>query len=233
MIRHHFRYRQTITTLLAEEHDHIDAAIDGMLEAREGIERCIEQDPFFALTYSPCPPPIQDRWVGRMCAAAMRADVGPMAAVAGTIAWAGMEAMQREGAVYGVIDNGGDIALVCDRIVTVGIYSGAESGSTQWAFRIPPRDRILGICTSSATVGPSVSFGRADAVTVFAEDVSLADAWATSLCNRTSETDTFGDLVLDPEIQGVLMIQGKDTRSFGTIPPLLRAKVDFDLITRG
>jgi ApbE superfamily uncharacterized protein (UPF0280 family) len=70
-------------------------------------------------------------------------------------------------------------------------------------------------------------------VTVFAEDVSLADAWATSLCNQTSGTDTFRDLVLDPEVEGILTIQGRDIRSYGTIPPLMRAKVDLDLITRG
>ena len=37
---------------------------------------------------------------------------GPMAAVAGAIAWAGVEAMQEAGASFGVIDNGGDIAHV-------------------------------------------------------------------------------------------------------------------------
>jgi ApbE superfamily uncharacterized protein (UPF0280 family) len=234
MIRRHFQYRETIATILAEEPGHIDAAIEGMLEARAGIEHCIAEDPFFAITYSPFPPPTNNRWVGRMCAAAIRAQVGPMAAVAGTIAWAGMEAMQREGATYGVIDNGGDIALVCDRTVTVGIYSGDETVGGRRAFVIPPQHEILGICTSSATVGPSVSLGCADAVTVFAPDVSLADAWATALCNQISPGDTQNVLAsLDPDIQGVLVIQGTETRKYGCLPPLVPANVDFDLITRG
>jgi len=39
------------------------------------------------------------------------------------------------------------------------------------------------VCTSSGTVGHSRSFGRADAVTVVAESVPLADAIATSIGN--------------------------------------------------
>jgi ApbE superfamily uncharacterized protein (UPF0280 family) len=234
MIRHHFQYRQTITTILAEEQDHIEAAIEGMLEARKGIEQCIKEDPFFAITYSPCPPPTGDRWVGKMCAAAERASVGPMAAVAGTIAWAGVEAMRGEGARYGVIDNGGDIALVADRNVTVGVYSGSRAKDIGLAFLVPPQDEVLGICTSSATIGPSVSLGRADAVTVFARDVSLADAWATALCNQVSPADmNTAPVTLDPEIMGTMVVQGNECWIFGQLPPLVPAKVDFDLITRG
>jgi uncharacterized protein len=40
------------------------------------------------------------------------------------------------------------------------------------------------VCTSSGTVGPSVSFGTADAVTVQAASTILADAAATALANR-------------------------------------------------
>jgi ApbE superfamily uncharacterized protein (UPF0280 family) len=233
MIRRHFQYRQTITTILADEEDHVDAAIEGMLEVRRGIERCIAKDPFFAITYSPCPPPTDYWWVGKMCSAATRAQVGPMAAVAGTIAWAGLDAMRREGAVYGVIDNGGDIALTCDRTVKVGIYSGDAAGPVQRAFLVPPQSGVLGICTSSATVGPSVSLGQADAVTVFAGDVSLADAWATALCNKASPESMDRPMTLDPDIQGVLIIHGTEVRTFGHLPPLVPANIDFDLITRG
>jgi ApbE superfamily uncharacterized protein (UPF0280 family) len=234
MIRRHFQYRETITTILAEEPDHIDAAVEGMLEARRSIERCIDADPYFAITYSPCTPPLPDRWIRYMCDAAARAQVGPMAAVAGTISRAGMEAMQKEGAVYGVIDNGGDIALASDRVVTVGIYSGDATRDTRWAFLVPPQEKILGICTSSATVGPSISLGRADAVTVFAHDVSLADAWATALCNQISPGDLSCDpQAWDPDILGVLIVEGEEISTYGNLPPLVPAKINLNLITRG
>ena len=44
-----------------------------------------------------------------------------MASVAGAIAWAGVEAMVDAGALFGVIDNGGDIALISDRSIRVGV----------------------------------------------------------------------------------------------------------------
>jgi ApbE superfamily uncharacterized protein (UPF0280 family) len=225
MIRRHFQYRETITTILAEKDEHIQASIEGMMQARIAIERCIREDPFFAITYSPCTPPIVDRWIRKMCDAAEEAQVGPMAAVAGTIAWAGVEAMQREGAMYGVIDNGGDIALVSDRPVKVGVHAGDAAMSDHRAFIVPPQEEILGICTSSATVGPSVSLGMADAVTVFACDVALADAWATAICNQVSWNG-------EP-VQGVLVIRGKDLHAYGRLPPFVPANVDQELITRG
>ena len=40
------------------------------------------------------------------------------------------------------------------------------------------------VCTSSGTVGPSLSYGRADAAVAVARDAALADAAATALGNR-------------------------------------------------
>jgi len=42
----------------------------------------------------------------------------------------------------------------------------------------------MAICTSSGTIGHSLSFGKADAVTVVARDAALADAAATAVGNR-------------------------------------------------
>ena len=52
------------------------------------------------------------------------------------------------------------------------------------AIEIPPADTPLGVATSSATVGPSTSFGAADAAVALAPDAALADAVATALGNR-------------------------------------------------
>ncbi len=180
MIRGHFEFRQTIATVLADDPGHIEAAKAGMLAARREVEDQIGRDPFFAATFEPYIPPNAANTPARMARAAAEAGVGPMAAVAGAIAGAGVEAMAAAGASFGLIDNGGDIALVSDRQVTIGIYAGASPLSGRIAFRVPPQDEILGVCTSSATVGPSISFGIADAVTVFSPDVALADAWATA-----------------------------------------------------
>jgi hypothetical protein len=157
-----------------------------------------------------------------------------MAAVAGTIAWAGLEAMQEAGASFAVIDNGGDIALVSDRPVRVGVHAGGAALSNRVAFVVPPREKILGICTSSATVGPSVSFGMADAVTIFSCNVALADAWATSVCNQISPDDRSVLDRIDPaEVDGVFAIMGDVTVRWGELPPLVPAVVDEQLISAG
>ena len=201
MIREHFQYRTTITTILADRQDHIDAAKVAMVDARTKLESVIAADPFFGMTYEPYPAPAGSKVACRMARAAEKAGVGPMAAVAGTIAWAGVEAMQEAGARFGIVDNGGDIAVIADRPVRIGLFAGTSPLSGKIAFCLPPQDEILGICTSSATVGPSVSFGTADAVTVFSSDVSLADAWATSLCNRTH--DACNDIFSGCTLEGV------------------------------
>lgn len=234
MIRERFFYRETIATILADEPEHVGAAKQGIIAARQVLERYIARDPFFLVTLEPYKPDSDELVIMRMARAAAQANVGPMAAVAGAIAWAGIDAMVEHGAVFGVIDNGGDIALVSDRAVRVGVHAGAAPVSDRVAFVVPPQKKILGICTSSATVGPSLSFGIADAVTVFSHDVALADAWATSICNQIRVGDTTVFSNLDPgEVDGVFAVLGNHTERWGTLPPLVPAVVDEQLISAG
>ena len=234
MIREKFRFRETFATILADDPAHVRAAKGGMMDARQVLESYIARDPFFAATFDPYDPGCSGPVITRMAGAARKAGVGPMAAVAGTIAWAGVEAMQEAGAVFGVIDNGGDIALVADRPVRVGVHAGRAALSDRIAFVVPPQESVLGICTSSATVGPSVSFGMADAVTVFARDVALADAWATAVCNAIRPDDrTVLDRVDPAEVCGIFAIMGDSTVRRGRLPPLVPAVVDEGLISAG
>jgi ApbE superfamily uncharacterized protein (UPF0280 family) len=157
-----------------------------------------------------------------------------MAAVAGAIAWSGVEAMVGAGARFGVIDNGGDIALVTDREIRIGLHAGASPLSDSFAFLLPPGDGIRGVCTSSATVGPSVSLGVADSVTVFSDNVASADAWATAICNELSpgNRDVLERLE-GSDVRGVVAILGEEILRWGDPPPLVRARVNPDIITRG
>ena len=54
----------------------------------------------------------------------------------------------------------------------------------RFGLRIPGSNRPIAICTSSGTVGHSLSLGCADAVCVISESCPLADAAATSIGNR-------------------------------------------------
>jgi len=234
MIREPFRFRQTIATILADEPAHVIAAKNGMIATRQVLEAYIAYDPFFCSTFDPYTPDSDNRIVLHMAEATRKAGVGPMAAVAGAIACAGVEAMVEAGAVFGVIDNGGDIALVSDRNVRVGVHAGEASLSNRIAFVVPPSEGIIGICTSSATVGPSISFGVADAVTIFARDPLLADAWATAICNQIRTDDQSVLFRLDPkEVDGVFAVIGDDIVKWGNLPPLVNAIVDEQLISAG
>jgi len=87
---------------------------------------------------------------------------------------------------------------------TVGIYAGKSSLTGKIAFLIRPEETPLGICTSSGTVGHSLSFGKADAVVVFAPSTSLADAAATAIANRVvSAGDIQGALQFAQSIPGL------------------------------
>jgi len=234
MIREPFRFRQTFATILAEYPEHVAAAREGMIRARQVLEAQIARDPFFQMTFDPYIPDSSELVIRRMADASKKAGVGPMAAVAGAIACAGVESMTDAGAVFGVIDNGGDIALISDRPVRVGIHAAEALLSNRIAFVVPPQDTILGICTSSASVGPSVSFGIADAVTVFSYDVALADAWATSVCNQIRLQDhSVLDRINRNEVVGVLAIMGDTLVKWGDLPPIVPAVVDEQLISAG
>lgn len=237
MIREHFEFRQTITTILAEEAVYVEAAKAAMILARAELEQFIRLEPFFGTSYSPVSIDEYEEVpliVERMAEAALEAEVGPMAAVAASIAWAGVEAMMDAGASYGIIDNGGDIVLISDRPVRVGIYAGDAPSSGKSAFIIPPQKEILGVCTSSATVGPSVSFGVADAVVVFSKNPAKADAWATSICNTLQpEHEVFEEYELEfSEVCGVYAVIQDWIDVWGKHPEIVSADVNYDLITR-
>ena len=228
--RFRFRYKETIATILAENEEVFKKTVELMLYAREKIEEKINRDPFFSITYSPYD--CSEEIVERMCRASKLAGVGPMAAVAGTIAGYAVENLEVD---FIVVDNGGDIALKTDREILVGIYP------TNLAFRIEPTE-FLAICTSSGKIGHSVSFGYADAATVIAKEASIADAFATALGNVIGEKDRKKEIEEKIEefwkkakkhVEGLLVVKDDVVAFAGKIPELVMAKIDPDVITKG
>ena len=168
--------------------------------------------------------------VSLMARAGRRADVGPMAAVAGTISQLSMGFMINNDAKFVIIDNGGDISLKINRDVVVGLYAGESSLSGELGFKIKQNQTPLGICTSSGTVGHSISFGRADSVTVFANESSIADALATSIGNEATgsvDQDAVQRSLEHAEdfkksMRGVMVIVGESAGTLGKIPKLVQ-----------
>ncbi len=237
LVRERFRLKETIVTITAQKQDQIEAAKEEIAFQRALLEEFIREDPFFVLTLEPYDRAIEKapKIVRDMVRAGSAVGIGPMSAVAGTIARFALEAMIKAGATHAIVDNGGDVALVCDRSVLMGIYPG-PSPLKNLAFEIPTRAAPIGICTSSGTVGPSISFGYADAAIVVSEDVSLADAAATALGNAVGVDSPLAeafDVVDRPGIAGAMVIRGEEMALWGELPPLKRANLRPDLITRG
>ena len=105
-LRHHFSCRETIATILADRPEDISAACRGLEQARTEVEEYIRQDPFFQTTFDPVPVRTSSRIIRGMAEAAAAAGVGPMAAVAGAVATAALQAVGQD-CRYCVIDNGG------------------------------------------------------------------------------------------------------------------------------
>ena len=146
-----------------------------------------------------------------MCEAAELAGVGPMAAVAGWFAERIGEFLSRYSKDI-IVENGGDIWLKASRIRKVSIYAGDSPFSQQIGLEIRPENTPLGICTSSGTVGHSLSFGCADAVVIIAPSAVLADAVATAACNRVQKIEdlqkTVNWAMTIPGIAGAVAILG-------------------------
>ena len=72
-----------------------------------------------------------------------------------------------------------------------GIYAGKSPLTGKIALEVNGENTPMGICTSSGTVGHSLSFGKADAVTVLSKSATLADAAATAIGNMIIQPGDF------------------------------------------
>lgn len=236
VLRVHFQLKETIVTIFAREIRHIDAARESIREQRAYLEDYIRKDPFFQITLEPYDLVQEEapQIVKQMIEKSAVFGIGPMAAVAGAIAGFAVQAMMDEGATYAVVDNGGDICILNDLPILVGIYAGS-SPIRDLAFQLDKRHRPLGICTSSGTVGPSISFGCADAAAVISQDVALADAAATALGNAVTAAGPLQgcfQAIDRPGIDGALVIRGDQMALWKDLPPLRRARVGAERITK-
>lgn len=207
--------------------DRFDEATACIRRQRAVLEDYIGRYPEFGSSLAPVPPVGQAPEVAlRMHRAAYAVGVGPMAAVAGTMAQMAAEAALEAGAREAIVENGGDICMMSDQSVIVALHCGSPRFGDQLAFSIDADDLPLACCSSSSTMGHSMSLGVCDLATVFSTDASLADAAATQACNLVQ-----GDDDLQPACQriadiagvrGVLLIKSDRAAMAGRLPPLIR-----------
>jgi ApbE superfamily uncharacterized protein (UPF0280 family) len=112
------------------------------------------------------------------------ADLTPMAAVAGTIAEAVADWLFDRGPAKVIVDNGGDIAirLAAGQTARVGIRPHIDSLDISHIARLDDCRPTWGV-TTSGFGGRSFTRGISSAVTVIADNASIADAASTAIAN--------------------------------------------------
>ena len=198
-----------------------ELAQDVVYRVRGPLEGYIAQHPEFLNAMTPLPydklaPPV----VKEMLTAAQSCGTGPMAAVAGAVAeQVGLALLSESSEV--VVENGGDCFIKMDSSLQVSVFAGQAELSSRVALRIYPEKTPLGVCTSSGTVGHSLSLGRADAVTVLGSSAALADAVATMTCNQVQNAKDIQralDFAQQVEgVTGVVVIVGDQIGAWGDV----------------
>jgi len=216
-----FRVKVKETDLLISAERNVSrTARAKLLELRSEIESYIALDPGFRDSLKPvdvvrdAPEIVRD-----MARAAGEYSVGPMAAVAGALARHLGLALLGESSQL-IIENGGDIFLCSHSPRVVSVYAGSSSPfSGQLRISVASGGKELGVCTSSGTVGHSLSFGKADAVAAIASSATLADAAATAICNSIkSPSDIEPAVEREKErglLRGLLVVMGKHVGAWG------------------
>jgi uncharacterized protein len=196
-------------------------ALAAIEEYRSPLEIYIRSHPLFLHSLEPVEIEKSAPLIVKMMAeAAWAANVGPMAAVAGAMAELfGRRLLEHTDEV--IVENGGDIFMKSNSKRLAGVYAGSSPFTGNLAVEIGPERTPLGICTSSGTVGPSLSLGLADAAMLLASSAALADAAATAVGNLVRSADEIpAALERGQQIQGIagiLVIVGDKMGVWGDI----------------
>lgn len=165
--------------------------------------------------------PLAPAIVKSMIRAGRDSGVGPMAAVAGVLAEYVGQDLLAEGNREVIVENGGDIFLARDQESVIAVFAGESPLSYRLGIKINPERTPLGICSSSGTVGHSLSFGCADSVTVLARSTALADSAATRLGNEFKSAQDINHTLSVaegiPGISGVVLIKGEHLGAWGDV----------------
>jgi len=189
--------------------------------ARREVERYIYHHPVFKTSLTPLPQDLlASPMVQTMLQAAAFCGVGPMAAVAGAIAeHVGKGLLELSPEV--IVENGGDIFIQTNETALIEIFAGASPLSQKLALSIKASQMPLGVCTSSGTVGPSLSFGQADAATILSPCATLADAAATAVGNvihgKQDIPRALEKAQSIPGVSGALIIVGEHLGAWGDV----------------
>jgi ApbE superfamily uncharacterized protein (UPF0280 family) len=229
LFRKAFRLKQSNCTIIADREDAIEKAI-GLIEyQRNQLEKYTQENPEFLYSLQPVPVDKGPKVAQLMAEASLRAEVGPMAAVAGVLADLAVQEMIRAGSTVAVVENGGEVSAISNQPIDVALVAGDAPLSREIGFRL--KEFPVGVATSSGLYSHALSFGEAEAVTIFAVNAGVADAVATAVANMVKGDYVRGiirkgmERALNIEgVKGVFILYRGVVGKAGDVPELLAIK---------
>jgi len=210
LIRAHLIDKQTDVFISTDRPIDSEYIKERIFYYRKQIEDYIIKDKYFLSSLKPIKIKKDVRKVADivkdMIKFARIANVGPMASVAGAIAqYLGMDLLKISKEV--IVENGGDIFIKTRNKRRIGIYAGESRLSKKIFLEIEPKKNPFGICTSSGTVGHSLSFGKTDATIVLANSSILADATVTAVGNLVKAKEDLAKAIgFAKSIKGIIAV---------------------------
>lgn len=184
-----------------------------LVDLRRQMDAYLLMDPAYKAALTPYDAGLESPDILKeMSRVSHKTGIGPMSAVAGAVALrVAVFLKEKFGVEEVIVENGGDIYASVAEDMDISVFAGQSPLSEKVGLHIPAAAFPCGICTSSGTVGPSLSLGRADAMMIVCQDVLLADSYATAMANRIKTVNDLQPVIEQiqniPEILGALAVK--------------------------
>ena len=180
-----------------------------LVDLRRQMDAYLLMDPAYKAALTPYDAGLEAPGILKeMSRVSHKTGIGPMSAVAGAVAKHVADFLETKEVI---VENGGDIYAKATSDMDISVFAGQSPLSEKVGLHIPTAAFPCGICTSSGTVGPSLSLGRADAMMIVCQDVLLADSYATAMANRIQSVNDLQPVIESiqaiPEILGALAVK--------------------------
>jgi ApbE superfamily uncharacterized protein (UPF0280 family) len=222
-----FQLEESQCTVISDKPEDIQPAKASIKRHRRKLKAYIKTNPKFFHTLKPVPVPDEPLVAKLMAEAAEKANVGPMAAVAGVLADLAVKDMLHAGCKVAVVENGGEISAMANEPIDVAVAAGDEPLSKRFGFRLT--EFPIGVATSSGRFSHAFSFGDAEAATVFCKNAGLADAAGTAVCNVVKGEDCqaaiqagINKALSIQGVEGVLVLYKGSVGTAGKVPQLIK-----------
>lgn len=229
LFRRAFNIKESCGIIIADKECAINIALKSLKRNRQELEEYTKVNHRFLFSLTPIKIHEAPLVAKLMVEAAEKANVGPMAAVAGVLADLAVQDMLEAGCKTAIVEDGGEISAMSNEPIDVALAAGDEPLSKRFGFRLT--NFPIGVATSSGRFSHALSFGDAEAATVFCENAGLADAVATTVGNVVKGENHQNaiqkgiDKALSIQgVHGVMILYRGFVGTAGKIPQIIKVK---------